>query len=148
MEERYTRVYDLDVTYPPGAHTPGWRPWGWNPATPFVWPTYGRSLALATARRRAAELESYGAYVTICPSNPITWPSTPAEAEHAVTLADQVAILRMALERERQQVARWRTLYEGEKARADRLTKPEIPKEPETYGQHREAGHGSAPAHA
>lgn len=121
MEERYTRLYEMDVTYPPGAHTPGWRPWGWNPDVPFSWPTYGRCLSLATARRRATELESYGAYVTIHPSNPITWPSTTTEADHATELADQLTILRMALENERRQSWRWRTLYEGERARAERL---------------------------
>lgn len=120
---RHTRVYQLDITYPTGAHTPGWRPHGWDPAVegPFEWPTGDRMyIAQKSATKRARLLESFGAYVTIHPSNPVTWPSSPTEAAEATTLADQLGVLRAQLARMEREAEHLRVQLEGERARAAR----------------------------
>lgn len=78
-----TRVYRLDVTYPPGSLVPGWEPAGWDPEPApydedrerFRWPVNRLCLTPTTAKRRAALFRSYGAQVEIVPSKPIEWPA-------------------------------------------------------------------------
>lgn len=85
-----TRVYRLDVIYPPGSLEWGWEPPGWDgwgderasahpedggPA-PFQWPSVRRYLSRRGAETRAALLRKYGAIVTVVASNPVTWPET------------------------------------------------------------------------
>ena len=92
-----TRVYRLDVTYPPGSLEWGWEPPGWEPenyrvtsgpdagaweAETFRWPQSRLCLTLATAKRRAAIFRKYGAAVTIRASEPVIWPA-PQEASDA-----------------------------------------------------------------
>lgn len=76
-----TRVYRLDVTYPPGSDAPGWTPEGWDPdeyrdawTDKFVWPRARKFLSRRGAEDRAKLLRSYGATVTVVPSDPVTWP--------------------------------------------------------------------------
>lgn len=84
MPDQHTRVYDLDVTWP-ADHT-GDRP------------RVQRTLSPETAHATAARLEALGAYVTVRPSHPVTWPLSPTEAADGLLLADQVAQLRYALD--------------------------------------------------
>lgn len=82
-----TRVYRLNVTYPPGSLEYGWEPpelSGWAPVLSFTpegegddvfrWPQNRACLTLGTAKRRAKLFRKYGAEVTIERSDPVTWP--------------------------------------------------------------------------
>jgi hypothetical protein len=84
-----TRLYRLDVVYPPGSDEWRWAPPGWDddpdnqemePDTgawgpaPFSWPAVRRYLSRSGAERRANLFRKYGAVVTVVASDPITWP--------------------------------------------------------------------------
>lgn len=73
-----TRVYRLDVTYPPGSDAPGWQPEGWVPLpfhpVKFRWPRHRKFLSKRGAHNLAAVFRRYGAEVTVVASDPVTWP--------------------------------------------------------------------------
>lgn len=76
-------VYRLEVTYPPGSHTPDWEPEDWDPPTwwgdpedyvNFRWPRVRLYLSATAARKRATLLRQFGATVDVVRSEPIEWP--------------------------------------------------------------------------
>jgi hypothetical protein len=77
-----TRVYRLNVTYPPGSLEPGWEPPGWTITGPngyedrpdFRWPRERLYLSRSGAKTGADLFRKYGAEVTIERSDPVTWP--------------------------------------------------------------------------
>jgi hypothetical protein len=84
------RVYWLDIIYPEGSHSPGWRPLLWSDPDylqklsrkdrrdlarrEFRWPRERRFLSSSGAYGRAWLLRAYGADVEVLASNPVTWP--------------------------------------------------------------------------
>lgn len=78
-----TRVYRLDVTYPPGTEPgSGWAPPDYEPpdfydedaTRPWTWPRNKLFLSASGARARAELFRQYGATVVIVPSWPVIWP--------------------------------------------------------------------------